>query len=188
MDVPLSFEFGVEWIWIQFSGVGWNWGWKSAPWRPLLALLCSTLPGAALPSTARHCPALHKPAQSRSCPVLLTMPGLTQPCPALDLARTCLAQPGPPSPVWPSPVFNDPMQHKVQMTCCSKIKSIFHSALSISSICNYSEVISLQNMLQKNVLADPGGTFRTAPPPPPKKKIQCGLFGLKNYRCEFLQL
>ena len=36
MDVPLSFEFGVEWIWIQLSGVGWNRGWKSAPWRPLL--------------------------------------------------------------------------------------------------------------------------------------------------------
>ena len=24
--VPLSFEFGVEWIWIQLHGVGWNWG------------------------------------------------------------------------------------------------------------------------------------------------------------------
>ena len=24
--VPLSFEFGVEWIWIQLPGVGWNWG------------------------------------------------------------------------------------------------------------------------------------------------------------------
>ena len=35
MDVPLSFEFGVEWIWIQLSGVDWNRGWKSAPWRPL---------------------------------------------------------------------------------------------------------------------------------------------------------
>ena len=29
--VPLSFEFGVEWIWIQLHGVGWNWGRKSDP-------------------------------------------------------------------------------------------------------------------------------------------------------------
>ena len=35
MDVPLIFEFGVEWIWFQLYGVGWKWGWKSAPWRPL---------------------------------------------------------------------------------------------------------------------------------------------------------
>ena len=33
--VPLSFEFGVEWIWIQLHGVRWNWCWKSDPWRPL---------------------------------------------------------------------------------------------------------------------------------------------------------
>ena len=26
LDVPLIFEFGVEWIWIQRYGVGWNWG------------------------------------------------------------------------------------------------------------------------------------------------------------------
>ena len=25
----------MEWIWIQVHGVGWNWGWKSGPWRPL---------------------------------------------------------------------------------------------------------------------------------------------------------
>ena len=24
MDVPLIFEFGVEWIWIQLYGVGWK--------------------------------------------------------------------------------------------------------------------------------------------------------------------
>ena len=24
--IPLTFEFGVEWIWIQISGVGWNRG------------------------------------------------------------------------------------------------------------------------------------------------------------------
>ena len=26
MDVPLIFEFGVEWIWIQLYGLGWKWG------------------------------------------------------------------------------------------------------------------------------------------------------------------
>ena len=36
MDAPLIFEFGVEWIWIQLNGVDWIWGWKSAPWRPLV--------------------------------------------------------------------------------------------------------------------------------------------------------
>ena len=25
----------MEWIWIQLHGVGWKWGWKSGPWRPL---------------------------------------------------------------------------------------------------------------------------------------------------------
>ena len=25
----------MEWIWIKLDVVGWNWGWKSGPWRPL---------------------------------------------------------------------------------------------------------------------------------------------------------
>ena len=25
-DCPIKFEFGVEWIWNQLHGVGWNWG------------------------------------------------------------------------------------------------------------------------------------------------------------------
>ena len=41
MDVPLFFffYFGVEWIWIQLHGVGWNRGLKSDPWRPLVPIL-----------------------------------------------------------------------------------------------------------------------------------------------------
>ena len=149
---------------------------------------CLVLSGAALfhsawRCTAQYCTTLPGLAQTYPVPLLsgsadhaMSRPALsdTRPCPDLSCAarsaQPCLA----------CPVSNDPMQHIVQMTCCSKIKSIFHSALSISSLCiYYSEVISLQNMLQKNVLSDPGGAFRTAPPPP-KKEIQCGLCGLKK--------
>ena len=94
-----------------------------------MALFCSTMPGAVLPDPARYCPALYESARSRRtlpvlpwftqpgstlypawphtalycpsrpCPVLLTMPGLAQPCPAIT------------GPSWPRPVLFGPARH-----------------------------------------------------------------------------